>query len=674
MSGNVGKCPKATVDDFVPLFNAIVFNANEREVDVLLRVKQDEEEEEDECVLVSVKQVNMVQRQRRKRWIKAVGSSAETLIVRIIDTISPFCNYAKNVHSKCQDETRPICEEKNWGRCQACSTNTLRCPFPDKAQCLNDGRCVACDNSDQCGHLQNTKYCKNGKCVACLNNDHCDGICSESNVCVPCDDRGQCKIGQVCRGGRCGNCETDQECGWGVEKCKGTKKKNKLCQIVNCLIDNHCHHKERNHVETEEECAQLCKEYKPCDTQELDDGRCVMKATQPAATKCFADNKCGKCTKTSQCDHLDLTPICTPKIGCVQCQTNEHCKKNSPPYCNEATHDCQVCTDDEHCEDASLPKCLTNSADLKHSSCVLCLGSEDCTEPATPFCNEQHTCAANCQALESENKCGSRFPDRKGKVGKPYCHGQSGECVECENKDHCTGKKDKMNNAYYACSPANVCVQCTVRGDCSETPEAKQSQAYGCDAAANTCVECMQRDDCANHRIARNTGAYGCNLVTRKCVQCTKNVDCNPGQTCNQATHLCITTLNCKGFAYQGKNKDGTLLPAAPELKILKFMVGQPDVEKISFHLTDNLGPRTVNCPYLPPGHGGTKQWGDEDGDLQQLFLGLIAECQAAAQAQRYTWVWSADANAFFRNVVARPNKVSGSFTTEVAVPSCFFL
>lgn len=111
----------------------------------------------------------------------------------------------------------------------------------------------------------------------------------------------------------------------------------------------------------------------------------------------------------------------------------------------------------------------------------------------------------------SETKCASDA-DCAGSPKGPYCHVDTGACVQClPSNDVCLPGQ--------FCDPAtNACAAgCTDASDCTSAP------AVLCDVASNTCVACLQDTDCG----------VGTICVIGTCVPgCSPTQDCLDGLTC----------------------------------------------------------------------------------------------------------------------------------------------
>ena len=346
------------------------------------------------------------------------------------------------------------------------------CPTIDRSKCSEEENiCEACeDGSTECQHLENTPIClgrkctcENGplKCPLLKTTPHC-----KEGKCVACLDDDHCGEGRFCKNdGTCGGCENNIQC---------TNPETSWCQVKTGL--------------------------------------------------------CKKCNKDEECIRFDNTPVCAHNQGCKECteKREDRCKRtgSGKPYCWGETFECQVCRTHQNCKDLNdaLPYCMETRDPVtkkKIQDCVACLDSADCQDPTLPFCNDRGTCSVGCAQLEHPFTCEWRSNQGQfvgGKHQNLICHIGSGECRECEKKDHCKGKKLQLNNAF-ACNPVtSTCVQCTEKEDCNQYKEtntigAAATNAFACNTHTNLCVQCMVDADCQRHKSNWKT----CNVATHRC-------------------------------------------------------------------------------------------------------------------------------------------------------------
>lgn len=97
--------------------------------------------------------------------------------------------------------------------------------------CINDVECreecaaqllscaTGCANENECP--ANAPFCdpELDRCVRCTQNTHClllykglRSVCTDG-LCLPCQANSECPDGLECRGGACGDCSVDEDCG-----------------------------------------------------------------------------------------------------------------------------------------------------------------------------------------------------------------------------------------------------------------------------------------------------------------------------------------------------------------------------------------------------------------------------------------------------------------------------
>ncbi|MBI5524716.1 MAG: hypothetical protein HY897_00115 [Deltaproteobacteria bacterium] len=272
--------------------------------------------------------------------------------------------------------------------------------------CTGDGDCgpkkvcesglcnLGCRTDPQCDEGQ---FCDNMKCVSgCRDNmdcapQICDTTTHQCANCVP----GGCPGGHICRGGYCGPCSYDDDCGHGSICCVfdwGTSDlrcvAGDCCTSFACpegqgCVDNVC-----GPCQTDADCQEnwgyLCEA-----------GQCV--------TGCRTTEQCGYgsvgCTSGGAC-------MCTPETGCyfgvchggtcTECQQDADCPGD--PSWRRCCGDGR-CYDyaSECCDDLDCPlgqRCVQESGEKRRCACdssaqcpggEICCGVESTFLPGTPI-------------------------------------------------------------------------------------------------------------------------------------------------------------------------------------------------------------------------------------------------------------------------------------------------
>lgn len=232
----------------------------------------------------------------------------------------------------------------------------------------------------------------------------------------------------------------------------------------------------------------------------------------------------------------DTAPVCDTTAGVCLCNTTADCTRSpTAPICDAATRTCVACSSDAQCAaiDPTLPACATAGADVGRCvacntdaqcggatprcettthTCVACLTSRECTDPARPVCDPT---ARSCRP------CNASVAGECTEDGLTICAGlgpNAGRCVQCTTNANCTSR---------VCDLAvNRCVGCTTNGDCAgSTPI--------CDVTSRTCRACSPTSatDCLDPAPACATAGRSAG----RCVQCTTA----SSMACRGATPIC---------------------------------------------------------------------------------------------------------------------------------------
>ena len=493
------------------------------------------------------------------------------------NSTAPICGTVTYQCGGCQDDndcsghsSTPYCVTST-GKCEACASN-FNCPLQDPLCRTSDYTCQPCTTGSDCYDYAYYWGCETTTsphtCVQCTQNSDCQpavtaGICDTSTKkCSPfapsCTYQWQCTTNDypVCTNGICMRCESDPDCydNFPYDSC--LEPSSGLNKCVQCLTNYDCS------TENSETCnsTNFCTG-PACNQTEYNNTQCS--AAKPNCVSincraCYSDTDCFfwywefrnylTCSASALC--VATTPACT---------TNANCPPEYP-VCElflplNANH-CFGCSWDGDCSQfPSYPYCSY----ANNYSCVECLNSTNCTNPAYPVCNQ----STNCIPCSNDTDC-QLLPDT------PYCDVSSGGvCRACVTNDNCMDVSDSR------CDPvAHTCQPCQGDGDCSQIsgfPRCVNKQCVECTSNAdctdysnsqcssNTCIPCATSSDCT-----QITDYPYCipSPSTNACSQCNASSECPYLYTsgncsiysghyiCRHPSNNCTIASDCSGVTY----------------------------------------------------------------------------------------------------------------------------
>jgi hypothetical protein len=226
---------------------------------------------------------------------------------------------------------------------------------------------------------------------------------------------------------------------------------------------------------------------------------CKTSADCGTGKACFPrDHTCHpKCTANGDCP--GDSPICdVPSGTCVGCVTSAECKDPAKPVCDPIRHQCGECATNADCG-AAAPAC-----NQQNGECEQCLVDADCT--GASLCGGDHKCHTACL---TNKDCTD--PD------KPICNTTTKSCVECLTNMQCP-------SAAPVCAPNFQCTVCLANTDCTDPtrPVCKDQKQ---------CVQCQASADCKDPAKPICKGDV--------CVQCDGDKDC-PAATPKCDKNVCV--------------------------------------------------------------------------------------------------------------------------------------
>lgn len=101
---------------------------------------------------------------------------------------------------------------------------------------------------------------------------------------------------------------------------------------------------------------------------------------------------------------------------------------------------------------------------------------------------------------------------------KPYCHPDSGRCVNCTKHSHCEAISPNGD----ACDPVrNICVQCTEDQHCTRYPG-----RGACNPGTFACVACTDDSDCVRQGLGTQ-----CDAAIFECeIECSVDAHCSTSE------------------------------------------------------------------------------------------------------------------------------------------------
>ena len=269
-------------------------------------------------------------------------------------------------------------------------------------------------------------------------------------------------------------------------------------------------------------CVNIATDFTHC-------GNCSTACNAMTANACV--NQQCMCGTNPACN--GARDMCKNGTSCVECLASADCDDPAKPVCKGMDH-CVECVVNGDCADAAKPAC-----DGTTDSCVPCTAAFGCNG-ATPKCKENANPAMN-QCVECLANA-----DCAGVAGKPACDTTTNQCVPCLAGFGCTAPNAqcKVN----ANSAMNQCVQCLADGNCLGTPATP-----ACDLGINKCVACTAVNTMACvapfSKCLTNLDAN-----KNKCVECTASAQCGTSKplcdtvTSNRCTE-CLVNMDCTSMS-----------------------------------------------------------------------------------------------------------------------------
>jgi hypothetical protein len=162
-------------------------------------------------------------------------------------------------------------------------SDTPICYFGEVDNDIEQGKCVACLSTDDCGNP--AQKCLENTCVTpCTNSSDCDDeIChEETGKCIPCVHDSECGDIFCQQGtGTCVSCLKQTDCGE-CERCI----ENMCVPYLSCTSNNDCVGDDLYCDITIEQCEQCLEDVHCAGNEYCDTGNCMMDICSPGATAC----------------------------------------------------------------------------------------------------------------------------------------------------------------------------------------------------------------------------------------------------------------------------------------------------------------------------------------------------------------------------------------------------
>ena len=342
---------------------------------------------------------------------------------------------------------------------------------------------VECSINTDCddGNICTTDVCTNG-------------ICSNTNNTISCDDGIFCTATDVCSGGVClgsGNTCPGQLCNETLDAC------------VECFVDNDC----------------------------LDGDVCTTDS----------------CNALGACIHDNNTAVCNDNLFCTaadQCGgglcigTGDRCPGQ---LCDEPNNRCVQCLGDADCNDGNL--CTDDTCNLALGLCVQTPNVLPCDDGL--FCSTTDVCS-NGTCVGTGDPCPGQL-----------CNDILNQCVECiadidcDDGNHCTTDLCNVDT----CNIFNNTIGCEDGIFCTSGDTCLNGACLGggdrcpgqfCNESGFACVDCFVNADC-NDNV--NCTVDTCDNGRGRCDFtpddnfCDDNTFCNGAETCSAVTG-CVTSVN----------------------------------------------------------------------------------------------------------------------------------
>ncbi len=278
------------------------------------------------------------------------------------------------------------------------------------AKCIeSQSKCVQCEVDADCAgrrvRSNAAKVCRNNTCTSpsCTTNADCgSSVCTGSpKTCQPCATNTECGTGKTCNNGQCSGgsptCTLPTDCG-GIA-CVGGK-----CE--NCDNDNDCVNGSTKGIcdASTGKCGAVeCTTADQCDSGEA----------------CYAPGRCGPCISDNECRSgqycvitaPDTTGWCQGGGGTTSCTTNAQCAADLVCYQGQ----CTTCLADNECD-----------------SCEVCAWNNRCITDTAGSCTPSTGCTSNTQCPYGQS-CIAGYCTTTGGGG-----GGSGQFgASCTNNSQC---------------------------------------------------------------------------------------------------------------------------------------------------------------------------------------------------------------------------------------------
>lgn len=223
---------------------------------------------------------------------------------------------------------------------------------------------------------------------------------------------------------------------------------------------------------------------------------------------------------------LVVVSLFTVLSGCncsapgTTCAAEQDCTNPASPKCDDKGL-CVACVIDEHCAEGYL--CLNGAcepgcrSDTDRCPQGVCKAGEGCVACVLDSqCGAGMVCANNACVPG----CSAQNPACPSGL---VCDTSHGQCVECLDSSGCP------HPPLTVCNPTtHTCVQCSSNTDCHDPMRPV------CDPASSTCVGCLSNTDCPNTGVCHQ----------QRCVQCLSDAQCG-GATprCSTTTNTCVACL-----------------------------------------------------------------------------------------------------------------------------------
>jgi Cys-rich repeat protein len=127
--------------------------------------------------------------------------------------------------------------------------------------------------------------------------------------------------------------------------------------------------------------------------------------------------------------------------SCVECLGDDQCTESGSPHCDDALHRCVECDADAHCGagracQLDIRRCVTPCSTSAES---VCEGLGECDE-ARGFCtacDSEHACAAGQICDSRAGQCVACLLDSDCAAPTAYCDRAHGRCVGCLAPGQC---------------------------------------------------------------------------------------------------------------------------------------------------------------------------------------------------------------------------------------------